>query len=73
LGADKEVCSPRPQVRLARNEAVKSNGGAKSHETIFSEMRRFVKTKFCMKIFENMRVQKISFPIFHQAFRLRRN
>ena len=73
LGTDREVCSPRPQARLARNEAVKSNGWTKSQDAIFSEMRRFVKTKFCMKIFENMRVQKFSFPIFHQVFRLWRN
>jgi len=48
---DREVCSPRPTARLARNWASKSNGGTKSHETIFSEMRRFVITKLWMKIF----------------------
>jgi len=42
LETDKEVCSPCPQARLARNWAVKSNGGTKSQEAIFSEMRRFV-------------------------------
>jgi hypothetical protein len=71
--AERGVCSPRPEARLARNEAAKSNGGTKSQDEIFSEMRRFVKMKFCMKIFENMRVQKFPFPIFHQTFRLRRN
>src|SRR3989338_5362928 len=40
--------SPRLRARLARNWAVKSNGGAKSQETIFSEMRRFVPI-FCAK------------------------
>jgi len=64
LEAEREVCSPRLAARLARNEAVKSNGGTKSKETIFSEMRRFVKMKFWIKIFENMRVQKFSLPIF---------
>ena len=73
LEADREVCSPRLRARFAKNEAVKSNGGTKSQETNFSEMRRFVKTKFCMKIFEKMNVQKLSFPIFHRAFRLWRN
>jgi len=57
--ADEEVCSPRLRARLARKEAVKSNGGTKSQDAIFSEMRRFVKTKFCMKIFEKMNVQKL--------------
>ena len=73
LEADKESCSPRQLALRARNEAVKSNGGTKSQEAIFSEMRRFVKTEFCMKIFENITVQKFPFPIFHQVFRLRRN
>jgi len=44
---DKEVCSPRLRARLARNEAVKSNGGTKSQDAIFSEMRRFVIMKLC--------------------------
>jgi hypothetical protein len=48
LEAKAIVCSPRLRARLARNEAVKSNGGAKSQETIFSEMRRFVPI-FCAK------------------------
>ena len=48
LGAKAIVCSPRLMARLARNWAVKSNGGAKSQETIFSEMRRFVPI-FCAK------------------------
>src|SRR3989344_6023927 len=50
LWGEAEVCSPRPLAGLARNEAVKSYGGAKSQETIFSEMRRFVITKLCIKI-----------------------
>jgi len=45
LWGEAGVCSPRLRARLARNWAVKSNGGAKSQETIFSEMRRFVITK----------------------------
>src|SRR3989344_8307281 len=44
------VCSPRLWARLARNEAVKSNGGTKFQETFFSEMRRFVITELCIKI-----------------------
>jgi len=59
LEADNKTCSPRLVAWLARNEAVKSNSGTKSQDAIFSEMRRFVKTKFCMKIFEKMNVQKI--------------
>ena len=43
-------CSPRLRARLARNETAKSNGGTKSHDTIFSEMRRFVIAKQCIKI-----------------------
>ena len=39
---DSKTCSPRLRARLARNEDVKSNGGTKSQEAIFSEMRRFV-------------------------------
>ena len=50
LWGEAEVCSPRRTARLARNWAVKSNGRAKSQETIFSEMRRFVITKLCIKI-----------------------
>ena len=50
LWGEAEVCSPRLVARLARNWAVKSNGGAKSQETIFSEMRRFIVTKLCIKI-----------------------
>ena len=45
LWEEAEVCSPRLRARLARNEAVKSNGGTKSQDAIFSEMRRFVITK----------------------------
>jgi hypothetical protein len=61
LEAKAIVCSPRLRARLARNEAVKSNGGAKSQETIFSEMRRFVITKLCIKInFYSNFLRKIS-------------
>jgi len=44
------ACSSRLLAGRARNWAVKSNGGTKSQETIFSEMRRFVITKLCIKI-----------------------
>ncbi|MBU1246423.1 hypothetical protein KKD51_00410, partial [Patescibacteria group bacterium] len=61
LWGEAEICSPRPQARLARNWAVKSNGGTKSHDTIFSEMRRFVITKLCIKIdFYSNFLRKIS-------------
>src|SRR3989344_5955182 len=60
LEVNSKACSPRLRARLARNEAVKSNGGTKSQDAIFSEMRRFVITKLRMKIFS-------------QVFRLRRN
>ena len=61
LWGEAEVCSPRRTARLARNWAVKSNGGAKSQETIFSEMRRFVITKLCIKInFYSNFLRKIS-------------
>ena len=54
-------CSPRLRARLARNCWAKSNGGTKSHETIFSEMRRFVITKLCIKIiFYSNFLRKIS-------------
>ncbi|PIQ75107.1 MAG: hypothetical protein COV84_03025 [Candidatus Portnoybacteria bacterium CG11_big_fil_rev_8_21_14_0_20_40_15] len=48
LEAKAIVCSPRRTARLVRNWAVKSNGGTKSQETIFSEMRRFVPI-YCAK------------------------
>jgi len=61
LWGETEVCSPRRTARLARNWAVKSNGGAKSQETIFSEIRRFVITKLCIKInFYSNFLRKIS-------------
>jgi len=61
LEAKAVVCSPRLAARLARNWAVKSNGGTKSQETIFSEMRRFVITKLCIKInFYSNFLRKIS-------------
>ena len=61
LRGEAEVCSSRQQAGLARNWAVKSNGGAKSQETIFSEMRRFVITKLCIKInFYSNFLRKIS-------------
>ena len=70
---DSKTCSPRLRARLARNWAAKSNGGTKSQDAIFSEMRRFVITKLWVKVFKKVVVQKLSFPIFHQVFRLRRN
>ena len=73
LEVDSKTCSPRRSARLARNWAVKSNGGTKSQDAIFSEMRRFVITKLWMKVFEPLYFQKLSSPIFHQVFRLRRN
>ena len=63
LDGKTEVCSPRLAARLARNWAAKPYGGTKSQRILFSEMRRFVKTKFCTKVFENMCVQKLSLPI----------
>src|SRR3989338_959678 len=61
LEAKAIVCSPRRTARLARNWAVKSNGGAKSQDTIFSEIRRFVITKLCIKInFYSNFLRKIS-------------
>ena len=61
LKVNGEACSPRRSARRARNWAVKSNGGAKSQETIFSEMRRFVITKLCIKInFYSSFLRKIS-------------
>ena len=61
LEVNSKACSPRLRARLARNWAVKSNGGAKSQETIFSEMRRFVITKLCIKInFYSTFLRKIS-------------
>ena len=50
LEVDREECSPRLRARLARNWAVKSYGGTKSQDAIFSEMRRFVIPKLCVKI-----------------------
>ena len=61
LRGEAEERSPRLRVRLARNWAAKSNGGTKSQETIFSEMRRFVITKLCIKInFYSNFLRKIS-------------
>src|SRR3989338_6204718 len=61
LWGEAEICSLRRTARLARNWAVKSNGGTKSHETIFSEIRRFVITKLCVKInFYSNFLRKIS-------------
>ena len=61
LEAKAIVCSPRLRARLARNWAAKSYGGTKSQETIFSEMRRFVITKLCIKIiFYSNFLRKIS-------------
>ncbi|KKQ31786.1 MAG: hypothetical protein US45_C0040G0008 [Candidatus Nomurabacteria bacterium GW2011_GWA1_37_20] len=61
LWGEAEVCSPRLRARLARNWAVKSNGGAKSQTILFSEMRRFVITKLCIKInFYSNFLRKIS-------------
>ena len=61
LWGEAEVCSPRLAARLARNWAVKSNGGVKSQETIVSEMRRFVITELCIKInFYSNFLRKIS-------------
>jgi len=68
LWGEAEVCSPRRTARLARNEAVKSNGGTKFQETIFSEMWRFVKTKLCIKInFYSNFLRKIPSPFGERA------
>src|SRR3989344_2808531 len=61
LWGEAEVYSQRRSARRVRNWAVKLNGGAKSQETIFSEMRRFVITKLCIKInFYSNFLRKIS-------------
>jgi hypothetical protein len=61
LEAKAIVCSPRLRARLARNEAAKSYGGTKSQDAIFSEMRRFVITKLCIKMnFYSNLLRKIS-------------
>jgi len=48
LWGEAEVCSSRLRRDSLKNWAVKSNGGTKSQETIFLEMRRFVPI-FCAK------------------------
>jgi len=68
LEAKTVECSPRRTARLARNCWAKSNGGAKSQETIFSKMRRFVITKLYIKIiFYSNFLRKIPSPFRERA------